>query len=167
MTAPDTPNEAIRKVWNFTPPLPLQLAPYWDWPLRPLASITYLLKSWNPLGTRLIFLVIAVISWTWFTPDISRAKTIDFGWIFEVWLKNIILLTVVAGGLHLLLWILRVQGDEYRYDMRPMMKGAKIFHFRNQVHDNMVWSYVAIHFLTFFECLIWWAYANGWATMIT
>ncbi|MEO0329021.1 MAG: sterol desaturase family protein [Pseudomonadota bacterium] len=161
------PTNQPRKVWNFTPSTPLQLAPYWEWPMRPLASVMYLLKSWNPFGMRLLMLIIAFISWTWFTPEISRAETIEFDWVFEVWLKNIVLITVVAGGLHLLLWLLRVQDDEYRYDMRPMMKGAKIFHFKNQVYDNMLWSYVAIHFLTFFECLMWWSYANGWATMIT
>ena len=64
----------------------------------------------------------------------------------------------------LLLWKFQTQEDEYRYDMRPMMKGAKVFWFKNQVWDNMLWSYVALHFWTFFECLMWYAYANGWAT---
>jgi len=57
---------------------------------------------------------------------------------------------LVAGGLHLLLWKFGVQGDDYRYDMRPMAKGAKVFHFQNQVYDNMFWSYVALQFWTFF-----------------
>jgi len=156
-----------RKVWNFTPALPLQLAPYWDWPLRPVSSILYLLKSWNPVGMRFVFLVLAAVSWYWLTPEIARAETVSFDWVFEVWLKNFVILTVVAGGLHLLLWGLKVQGDQYRYDLRPMMKGAKIFHFKNQVYDNVFWSYVALQFWTFFECAMWWAYANGWATLIT
>ncbi|MEO1140963.1 MAG: sterol desaturase family protein [Pseudomonadota bacterium] len=163
----ENPKPSSRKVWNFTPTLPIQTAPYWDWPLRPLASVLYLLKSWNPLGTRIFLLITAFVSWTWFTPELARAQTIEFGWIFEVWLKNMIILTVIAGGLHMLLWVLKVQDDDYRYDMRPMMKGAKVFHFNNQVYDNMFWSYVAIQFLTFYECLMWWSYANGWATMIT
>jgi len=55
----------------------------------------------------------------------------------------------VAGGLHLLLLILGVQGDDYRYDKRSMMKGAKVFWFKNQVWDNMFWSFVALQFWTF------------------
>ena len=164
---PETSPRAPRRIWNFTPALPLQLAPYWDWPLRPLASLGYLLKSWNPVGTRLMFLALAVIVWSFFTPEISRAQTLQFDWVFEVWLRNVILLTCVAGGLHLLLWRFATQGEDYRYDMRPMMKGAKVFWFKNQVWDNIFWSYVALHFWTFFECLMWYAYANGWATMIT
>jgi len=85
----------------------------------------------------------------------------------EIWLRNFVILFTIAGGLHLLLLRFRAQGDEYRYDMRPMMKGARTFWFKNQVWDNMFWSFVALQFWTLFECLMWYAYANGWARMIT
>lgn len=156
-----------RRVWNFTPPLPIRMAPYWDWPMRPLAAMAYLLRSWNPVGMRFLFLVAALITWTWFTPDISRAQTVQFDWVSEVWLRNFILLTGVAGGLHLLLWKFRAQEDAYRYDMRPMMTKTRAFLFGDQVWDNIALSFVALQFWTFFECLMWYAYANGWATMIT
>lgn len=158
---------AKRKIWNFTPSLPLQMAPYYAWPLKPIASLVYLLRSWNPVGMRCLFLLGAIITWAFFTPDLNRAQTLSFEWIIEVWLRNFIILFSVAGGLHLLLWKFGVQGNEMRYDMRPMMKGAKVFWFKNQVWDNMFWSFVALQFWTFFECLMWFAYANGWATMIT
>lgn len=163
----ERPKRTPRKIWNFTPNLPIRPAPYWDWPAKPIAAMVYLLRSWNPVGMRALFFITAVIAWTFFTPDISRAETLAWGWIGEVFLRNFIILTAVAGGLHLILWAVRVQGDEYRYDMRPMMKGAKVFWFKNQVWDNMLWSYVALVFWTFWECLIWYAYAHGWATMIT
>ncbi len=156
-----------RKVWNYTPALPLRLAPYWEWPLRPLASVLWLLKSWNPVAMRCLMLLAAIVTWLWFTPDIERAKTVQFGWVFEVWLRNFVILTGVAGGLHLILLRFKLQGDDYRYDLRPMIKGSKVFHFRSQVWDNMLWSFVALQFWTFWECLMWWAYANGWATMIS
>ena len=37
------------------------------------------------------------------------------------------ILTIVAGGLYLLLWRLRVQEDDYRYDKRPMAVGTRRF----------------------------------------
>ena len=129
-----------RKTWNFTPALPLQLAPYWDWPLRPIESLFCLLRSWNPLAMRFVYLAVAVAVWAWFSPDITRAATLAPDWVFQVWLRNFIILTVVAGGLHLLLWRFRLQEDEYRYDMRPMGKGVRAFWFKNQVFDNMLWS---------------------------
>lgn len=168
MTDQATPSKrTVRKTWNYTPALPIKPAPYWDWPPRPLVSLFSLLRSWNPAGSRFLFLVAAIITWFFFTPDISRARTLEFDWIAEVWLRNFIILTVVAGGLHLLLLKFCVQGDEYRYDLRPMVKGARAFWFKNQVWDNMFWSFIALQFWTFWECLIWYAYANGWATMIT
>jgi len=156
-----------RRVWNYTPALPLTLAPYWDWPAQPLRSAIYLLKSWNPFAQRFFFLACAVVVWNWFTPDLERAQTFSFNWMFEIWLRNFVILTVVAGGLHLLLWSLRVQDDEYRYDMRPMMTGNRMFFFKSQIRDNIFWSYVALFLWTGFECLIWWASANGWVTLIT
>ena len=111
-----------RRIWNYTPDLPLQLAPYWDWPLKPLASARYLLRSWNPVAQRFFILVMAVVVWTWFTPDLERAETLAFGWIFEIWLRDLVILLVIAGGLHLALWKYRTQEDDYRFDMRPMAR---------------------------------------------
>ena len=164
----DMPKRPTRKIWNYTPDLPLKLAPYWDWPLKPLAAAKYLLQSWNPVAQRFLYLAVALIIWTWFTPDLTRAQTISFDWIFEIWLRDLVILLVVAGGLHLALWKYRTQQDEYRYDMRPMAKGAKIFYFKNQVWDNMAWTLgPALLFATLWEALMWYAFANGWITMIS
>ncbi|WP_371228687.1 sterol desaturase family protein [Roseovarius sp. 2305UL8-3] len=168
MTQSPPPARKPRQIWNYTPDLPLRLAPYWDWPMRPVASLLYLLRSWNPVAQRFLFLLAAFAVWAWFTPDLARAETLAFDWIFEIWLRNLVILLVVAGGLHLVLWKVRIQADDYRYDMRPMMKGAKVFTFKNQVWDNMFWTLgPALAFVTFWEALMWHAYANGWVTMIT
>ena len=62
MSDPDLPPRAKRKIWNYTPQLPIQTAPYWDWPMKPLAALKYLLQSWNPLELRALLLVFAVIT---------------------------------------------------------------------------------------------------------
>ena len=160
--------EPPRKIWHYTPHLPLRLAPYWDWPMRPIAAMGYLLRSWSPFATRFIMLGLAIITYTFFTPALERAQTLTFDWVFEIWLRNFVILLVVAGGLHLLLWRYRTQGDEYRYDLRPMAKGAKVFYFKNQIYDNMFWSLgPALLFWTFWESLIYWAFANGYIRMIS
>ncbi len=164
---PERPVRQPRKIWNYTPALPIKNAPYWEWPMKPMASALFLLKSWNPVGMRFVMLAAAAITWLFFSPDLERAQTLSFDWIAEIWLRNFVILVTVAGGLHLLLLKFRAQGDAYRYDMRPMMTGARAFWFKNQVYDNMFWSFVALQFWVFFECMMWWAYANGWATLIT
>ena len=72
----------IRRVWNYTPELPLTLAPYWDWPVRPLMGVTCLLKSWNPLAQRFFFLACAIFVWNWFTPPLERVQNFSIDWIF-------------------------------------------------------------------------------------
>ncbi len=156
-----------RRGWNFTPALPLKPAPYWHWPLRPLAAGAYLLRSWNPLGTRCLFLVAAILVWAFFTPDLARMQRLAVGWVAEIWVRNAAILLIVAGGLHVLLWGLKVQGAAFRYDMRPLMRGPKTYFFRNQVWDNVLWSCVALQFWTLFEVLMWLAYANAWVTPLT
>ena len=168
MTDNPLPKREPRKIWNYTPALPIQVAPYWTWPVRPLTSGLHLLRSWNPLAQRFFIFVMAFVAWYWFTPDLSRTGTLSFDWLFEIWLRDLVILSVIAGGLHLALWKYRTQGDEYRYDMRPMAKGVKAFTFNNQVWDNMFWTLgPALLFATFWESLMWYSYANGWATMIT
>ncbi|MEQ8666993.1 MAG: sterol desaturase family protein [Rhodospirillales bacterium] len=162
---PNTP----RSRWNFVPrDVPLRHAPYAEWPLRPMAGLAYYLRTWLPDAPRFWFLVAAIVIWTWFTPDLERAVTFQFDWMFEIWLRDFILVLVVAGGLHLWLHGFRGQGDDGRYDGRPLARKSRVFHFNDQVLDNMFWtlaSSVPIGALT--ECLMWWAYANGYATMIT
>ena len=156
-----------RKLWNYTPELPLKTAPYWDWPLRPIRALAYLLKSWKPVGTRFLFLLVAILIYHVFSPDVSETQTLNWSWMWPIFLRNIILVTLVAGGLHLALWAMQTQGDEFKYFLRPMGKNIRAFFFRDQVWDNILWSLVAVCLLSLWECGLWYAYAQGWATLIT
>ena len=157
-----------RKIWHFTPPLPISHAPYFDGSANPVEWGRYLLSTWRPLGFRFLLMLVAVAIWTWFTPAIERAETFAWDWMLEIGLRNLVIVLVVAGGLHLYLFHFRKQGDEERYDPRPMATNSKIFHFKNQVWDNMFWTLCSsVPIGTLFECLLLWAYANGHATLIT
>jgi sterol desaturase/sphingolipid hydroxylase (fatty acid hydroxylase superfamily) len=157
-----------RSAWNHTPQLPLKIAPFYHWPMRPLAIAYHLLQAWNPLAVRVSMLLIAIGVWTWATPSMDRMQVIGLDWVFEIWLRNLLLILAVAGGLHLYLFTFNKQGDSLRFDRRPMAKNVKAFLFRNQVWDNMFLSLVpAVFFWTAWEVVVMWAYANGWATMIT
>lgn len=162
------PKRAPRKIWHYTPSLPIAQAPYCEWPLRPRACLLHLLKSWSPLAERFFILLIAIAIWTWFTPSLERAQTFQLDWMFEIWLRNFILVTGIAGGLHLWFFTFRRQGDELRYDARPLATKSKIFHFGSQLWDNVFWTLGSSVLVgTLWECLLLWAYANGVATLIT
>lgn len=157
----------MKKFWNYTPELPLQLSPYFDWPPKPLVSLVHLFRSWNPVGWRCLMFLVALAVWYWATPSLERIAAGGIGWILAVALRNLVILVVLAGTLHLWLLVWRKQGDDGRYDARSMDKRAKLFHFNSQLLDNVCWSMVAWVFWSFWECLILWAYATGHAPLIT
>lgn len=162
------PARAVPKVWHYTPALPVAQAPYFERPFSLTDSVKYLLAVWNPLSLRFVMLLVAVVAWVWFTPSLERAVTFRFDWMLEIGLRNLAIVLVVAGGLHLYLFTLRKQGDDLRYDARPLARNAKAFHFRDQVWDNMLWTLAsAVPIGTLWECLLLWGYANGYATLIT
>ena len=107
-----------RQSWHFTPDLPLRQAPYFESPLSIRDSLLYLLNVWRPFNLRFLLLTLAVVSWVWFTPSLERAQEFRLDWILEIGLRNLIIVLVVAGGLHLLLYTFKRQGDDEHYDSR-------------------------------------------------
>ena len=87
-------------------------------------------------------LAVAFALWEWASPSLAEAESLQLGWILEIWVRNVVLLTVVAGGLHLFLQRYRVQGDGLRYDARPLTRNKSLFLFNDQVKDNMFLSLV-------------------------
>jgi sterol desaturase/sphingolipid hydroxylase (fatty acid hydroxylase superfamily) len=159
---------ASRRAWHYTPELPVAQAPYFELPFSFRASLRYLYEIWRPFNQRFLLLLLAIAVWTWFTPSLERAREFRLDWMLEIGLRNLVIVLVVAGGLHLLLFTFRRQGDDTRYDARPLARKSKQFHFGDQVTDNMFWTLVgSMPIGTLWECLLLWAYANGHATLIT
>ncbi|MEO8410560.1 MAG: Rieske 2Fe-2S domain-containing protein, partial [Propionivibrio sp.] len=130
----------------------------WPWNLR-----AALKSAWSTLWPfNLIYMVIAVITWLYFTPSLETTKNFEFGWIALIYLRDVVLLTLVAGGLHLRLYALRGQGKEYKYNDQWLAEKNKDFLFGNQTWDNIFWSLTS-------GCLVWtayeavtlWAFSNG------
>lgn len=157
-----------RKIWNYTPPLPIEPAPYMQWPIRPRDGLVFFLRSWSPLTERFFVLIAAVVIWMWFTPSLERTATFELDWMFEVWLRNFILVSVLVGGLHLWFFTLRKQDDDTHYDDRQLARNSKIFLFGNQVWDNMFWTLAStVPIGTLWECFMLWAMANGHVALIS
>lgn len=112
--------------------------------------------------------LLAVAIWLWIYPDFADAKTIQAGWIFQVWLANFALVALCAGTLHWYFFMRKGQGSELKFDKRDMARGNKLWKFSNQVHDNMFWSLTSgVGVLTAFTVLTMWLMANGYTPVIT
>ena len=87
----------------------MKQAPYFERPFNLLDSLKYLLNVWHPLRLRFMMLLLAIAAWTWFTPAIERAREFQLDWMLEIGLRNLVIVLVVAGGLHLLLYTFKSQ----------------------------------------------------------
>ncbi len=155
--------------WNHVPDkLPLAVNPLWTWPLRPLAVFRWYADAWIYGVINLVIVGLAFVSLWFFAPSLDTAQSISADWVLFVYARNLALLTLVAGGLHLIFHKLHLQGTEKKYDPRPYPRSGRMFTFQSQIHDNMFWSLASgATVWSAFEVLIWWAMANGLASVTT
>ena len=156
------------KIWNYTPTLPIGTSPYFRWPPNIVAILKWMFGGWFPLSERLIILLISVLCWAYLQPALDRCKEFSMDWIAQVYVRNLALMILVAGGLHLYFYILKRQGDERRYDARPFATSNQIFTFTSQVKDNIFWSLASgVTIWSAYEVLMLWAMANGYTPMLS
>ena len=152
---------ALQGLWHHTPDLPLNTSPYFIAPHKLTAHLKWLYRSWLPLTERMIFFCLAFLSWHYLTPHLADGQGFAWQWISLVWLKNITLMTVLAGGLHLYLYRWGRQADRLKFDRGKANRGGNRFTFNNQVWDNIFWSLASgVTIWTGFESLMLWAHAN-------
>ncbi len=161
-------SDAKIKGWNHTPDLPIRVSPFFRWPLRPLAMLCWVWGSWFLISERLIVVALAWISFLWFQPPLAEMQTLRLAPVAEMFARNLILMTLVAGGLHLWFYTFTRQGQRLRYDARPLMRNGRQFTFSGQIRDNMFWTLASgVTIWTAYEVLLLWAMANDYAPMLT
>lgn len=156
------------KGWNHHPAVPLSVSPFFTWPLRPLEMLRWVWHSWFLISEKLILVGIALVSFHWFQPPLEEVRTLAAGWIAELYIRNLCLMTLVAGGLHLYFYTFTAQGQTLKYDPRPLMVNGRQFTLGGQIRDNMFWTLGSgVFFWTAYEVLMFWAMANGYAPVLT
>jgi sterol desaturase/sphingolipid hydroxylase (fatty acid hydroxylase superfamily) len=162
---PKSPGFGIRdEKGHWRPPYPCRYAPLFAWPPRPLKLLRWLF-GWPgylwPINT--FFIGLALLTWFVFQPSLAQAVQLRFGWIALMFLRNMILLWIIAGSLHLTLYTLKLHGSYRKYHPQWQAKHAKKFLFNDQVFDNAFRSCVSgVPFWTAYEVLYVWGAANHW-----
>ncbi len=161
-------SKMISKGWQWVPEEPVALSPLFAWPPNPRAILKWVTESWATTTARLLILGLSLATWALTQPALERATTFQADWMLQIWARNLALMIFVAGGLHLFLFTLKKQTDKRKFDPRDLAAKSRAFSFRNQVHDNMFWTLASgVTVWTLFEWASYWAYANGYITMIT
>lgn len=154
--------------WNYTPDVPIQVSPFFNWPLHPKNMLVWIFQRWFGIAENAILTFVCLITWYWFQPSLETTKTLAFGWIAGIWIRNMILMTLVAGGLHWFFHGRKAQGNKLKYDGRELSTKGRQFNFGNQVKDNMFWTLSSgVGFWTLYEVLMFWAMGNGWAPVLS
>ncbi len=156
------------KGWNHTPDLPLKVSPVFRRPFRIADVAHWMWSRWFLISERLILVGLAFVTLIWFQPPLERMQTLEYGWIAGLYVRNLILFTVVVGALHLYFHGYRRQGDRLKFDPRPLARKGRQFTWGGQVRDNMFWSLASgVTVWTLYEVLLFWAMANGYAPVLT
>ncbi|OED37858.1 desaturase [Chromatiales bacterium (ex Bugula neritina AB1)] len=164
----DSATARSKNPWHYTPALPVSVSPYFRWPPDLRAIVRWMISGWFPVSERLIILLLAIVSALLLQPVIENTTEFSFHWIAHIYIRNLALMCLVAGSLHLYFYIWRRQGDDYRFDARPLARSSRIFTFNSQVHDNMFWTLASgVTIWTAYEVLMLWALSNGYAPALS
>jgi len=156
-----------KRTWNWHPELPLQDHSIFTWSRGPTWALKVLWNSWLPISDRLLVLGVSFLTWLYLSPSLETTQTFAFDWVGGVYLRNLTLIILVAGGMHLYLYTFKRQGNYLRYDKRPFHKKNALFTFNSQYRDNVYWSIVSgVTVWTACEVVGLWAYANGYMPML-
>lgn len=161
----DSPKK--REEWNYKPHVPIQASPLFSWPPSPIKTLNWFKSRWFPIGENIILVAIGLLCWNYFQPSMATMQTLSFDWIFAIWLRNFILIFLIAGSLHWYFHREKKQGMKLKFDPREGHSKGKLFTFGTQVHDNMFWTLSSgVFSWTAYEVLMFWAMANGYAPML-
>ena len=139
-------------------PLPVP-SPLFNGPWKPLVILKHL---WNVIWPyNLIYAAMAFVCWLYLTPSLETTAHFGIGWIAFLYLRNAALLLLVAGALHLRLYIKQAQGIRFKYSDKWLAANDRKFTFGNQTRDNIFWSLVSGCIVwTAYEALTLWAFSN-------
>jgi len=144
-------------------------SPLFSWPPK-LGKIAKHILGYNGVlwPINLFVALISIAIWQWFTPSLEQTATFRIGWIALIYVRNVVLLIVICGGLHLRQYMLRAQGLKYRYTDKWLAKNDGKFLFRNQTYDNIFWNVTSGAIIwTAYEAFSLWLYGNNVIPMIT
>lgn len=160
-------DKVFARQWQHRSHVPIRVSPFFSWPLDGERMWRWVSQRWFALAENLLVLLISVISWQVFRPSQLLLRQLSWDWVLELYLRNLLLMTLVAGGLHLYFYVTKRQGQCLRFDTRPLVRGSRLFTFSKQVLDNMFWTLVSgVAVWTAFEVLMLWAMANGYAPIL-
>ena len=148
--------------WNYKPEDKIQCSPLFFWPPDFIAIFQWFRSFWLSISMASFELTLAVLIVIYTLPDSAQTATFEWTWVAQIWLRNLAVMIIFAGSVHLWLYGYKKQGKKFKFEHRELSQNSSLFTFKNQIHDNMFWSLVSgVSFFTAYECLVYWITAQG------
>jgi len=154
---------------HWKPPYAAGYAPLFAWPIQPAAILKWLFGFPGLLWPFNTFIVLfSLATYLYFQPGLETTKNLEWGWVSLMLLRNLVIMLVFYGGLHLAFYRWRLYGQDRKYNPSYQQETKKQFLFGKQVYDNVFRSLVfGLPVWTAYEVLYFWVAANGKVPMIT
>lgn len=164
----DFTNDGEADRWNYRPPKPIPLNPVFHWPPSPSAVLAWYRGAWLQITSLIVCMTLAVVVYAMFLPPLEQMKSFQPGWMFRIWLVNLVPQMLIAGGLHWWLYMRKGQGMVKKFEKRDLTRSNGTFTFNNQVLDNIWWTLgSAMTVATIYHWIIYWAMANAYVPVVT
>ena len=160
--------DSEKERWNYKPSGKVELNPMFARPFNIRAIFDWYASYWFQLSTTTLAFILALIAWFVFFPSVSSFERLNWESYGTLYLLNLIPHCFFAGSIHYWLYRKKGQDKKFKFDKRDPAKDNGVYTFRDQVKDNMFWTICSgITIWTFFQAIVLWAMANGFAPVLT
>ena len=157
-----------RREWHYHPEVPIRNNPLFAMPWRWRDIIAYHRDYWLTLSEVSFFLLLALAGYFAHHATLEGQDSLAFGWAVQVYLRNLCLTLLVAGGLHNALYHKRTQQDKQKYVAAFGHAGGGRFTFGKQLYDNMFYSLASgVTIWSAYEIGLHYARASGFAPSLS
>ncbi|MEO0368165.1 MAG: sterol desaturase family protein [Pseudomonadota bacterium] len=125
--------------WHWQPLEPEQHNPIFRLPWSVKKITNWYRQAWQPRSEYGLFIILALLSWWMIHPLMSADSFLGWESVALIYLKNLVFMISLAGGLHAYFYVYKKQREKLRYDTREQRSGSR-FTFGSQVFDNMFWT---------------------------
>ena len=108
----------VNSDWNYHPRIPLQNNSLFRSPLYSSFFIAWIFRNWLHLSEKVILVIISFLIWYFVYPSLDQTKNFELTWILQIWFINLVLMIIIAGGLHWYFYIIKGQEKRLKFIKR-------------------------------------------------
>lgn len=152
---------------DWAPADRIEIAPVFVLPPQPFAFLKWLPHYFLPWN--LLFAASAVTYWYFVVPETEALKTLHWSWILRLFAINCLAVFLFYGAFELRLYILRRQGNRFKYNGKfPGDASNPAFLFNSQNLDGIIRTFASgVPIWTVIEVGLLHASANGWGPWVS